>query len=160
MQLQKEIGITVPRLSRQSLSVRLGGWVHGPKLLKNGEVLPRKKGVYQVLDDAGKNTTIKFKYYFIDPVPKLIIDGETVSIARSLKWYEYAWAGWPGILGLTQGGAIGAGFGVLGSQLGVHVFRSDLKAPLKWSLVLGIGILSMVAYFAVTIPLIYMLHRG
>jgi hypothetical protein len=80
----KEIPLNIPNLSKQKLSVRVAGLFHGPQLLKAGERLPIKRKPqkhYDVKDDSGKNTTIKFIYYFFDPVPELIVDGARVTFA-------------------------------------------------------------------------------
>ena len=134
-----------PAFKRQRLAVETAGWFTGPKLLLNGSIAGKRKGVYTVASDAGNGVPIKLKYNFLDPIPRVTIGDESAELAPSLKWYEYVWIGIPVLL-VFVGGAIGGFAGALGACANGRVFRSSYSAPAKYGLSALITAGAFVAY--------------
>ncbi len=89
----------------------------GPKLFLDGkEVVPVKKSFftknreYLVTSNFGKPVKLKLAHKFLDLVPKIKIDGQTIEIARPLNTWEYIWMCIPLII-CFSGGMIGGFIG-------------------------------------------------
>ena len=134
-----DLRVPHPRFQNQILSVRPAGML-GAKLLLNGVILKRQKGVYSAVDDGGVATPVRLKTA-IDPIPKVDIDGTVVEIARPLAWYEYAWAAWP-ILLIGLGGAIGGLLGGAAAAANLQIIRKDWSAPARYAACAALGVLS------------------
>lgn len=72
---------------------------------------------------------------------------------RNMSWYEHLAAGWPLVLGILFGGAVGGGCGGLAYGVSIQVFNSELPTTTKHLLCLSIGIGAAVGYFV----LVYLL---
>jgi hypothetical protein len=150
-----EIEISHSVFKEKKLAVETAGWIRGPKLLVNGEVIKKVKGRYIVKNDDGAETTIQLKYNFLDPIPKIKIGENTLELASSLKWYEYVWIGIP-ILLVFAGGAIGGVFGGAAAVTNGRLFRSDrsLLSKYGFSLLTTIGAVILYIIFAIAFQII------
>jgi hypothetical protein len=150
-----EIEISHSVFKEKKLAVETAGWIRGPKLLVNGEVIKKVKGRYIVKNDDGAETTIQLKYNFLDPIPKIKIGENTLELASSLKWYEYVWIGIP-ILLVFAGGAIGGFFGGAAAVTNGRLFRSDrsLLSKYGFSLLTTIGAVILYIIFAIAFQII------
>ncbi|TCV85428.1 hypothetical protein [Sulfurirhabdus autotrophica] len=129
----------------QRLTVEAAGWFRGPRLLLNGNIVPRQKGCYKVKSDSGAETTLRLKYNYLDPIPKIKIGEEVIELASSLKWYEYVWMNIPIVL-MFIGGAIGGLVGALGANASGKIFRSDRGAVAKYGFSALITLGAFIAY--------------
>ena|SRR5437868_6859244 len=141
-----DIRVEHPRFKNRNLSVRPAGLL-AAKLVLDGQVLKRQKGVYAAIDDAGVAAQVRLKTS-IDPIPKVEIDGATMEIARALVWYEYLWAAWPFAL-VGIGGALGGLLGGGAAVANLQIVRKDWPAPVRYALAGAIGIAAVVAYVVV-----------
>jgi hypothetical protein len=91
---------------------------------------------------------MRLKGRFLDPIPNLIVGGETIQIMPPLAWYQYIWMSIPMIL-LFLGGAIGGLCGGLAAGFSSRIFRSDRSQGMKYALTGLISIGAFVAYFVV-----------
>jgi hypothetical protein len=120
--------------------------LRSPVILLDGKIIKSKKGSYELDFD---NSIIKVKLKranFIDPIPKIDINGEMIEIAKPLKWHEYAWSGIPIVL-LFIGGALGGFFGMLGTYLNVNMMRTDKTTVLKYVLSGCITVFVTICFF-------------
>ena len=117
----------------RGLAVRTGGFFGGARLVLDGALVEGKRAKYTVRDNEGRPRVIKLKGNGLDPIPKLDVDGDIISLTRSLAWYEYAWMGMPIIL-VFSGGALGALFGLLATYSSARIFRSDRGTGSKFAL--------------------------
>jgi len=140
------IEVQYPDFQGRRLSVEPAGFFSGPKLLLNGDPVEKSGGVYKADSDSGAAAEIRFKYNYLDPVPRVQINGDTVELARPLAWYEYAWMGLPVIL-ILQGGLIGGLIGGLAAAASGRIFRSDRGSFAKYALS-GLVSLGAAAVFA------------
>jgi hypothetical protein len=130
---------------QQRLAVETAGWFRGPRLLLNGNVIPKQKGCYTVKADSGAETTIRLKYNYLDPIPKVKTGEEIAELASPLKWYEYVWIGIPIVL-VFSGGAIGGLVGAMGAHASGRVFRSDRGSFAKYGLSALITLGALIAF--------------
>jgi hypothetical protein len=140
-----QLEVTHPAFKAQRLAVETAGWFTGPKLLLNGSIAEKRKGLYTIVSDAGTGIPIKLKYSFLDPIPKLTIGEEPVELAPSLKWYEYGWLGIPVLL-IFMGGAIGGFVGALAACASGRVFRSNHSTLAKYGLSALITVGAFIAF--------------
>ena len=81
----------------------------------------------------------------LDYVPKVMIDGREIILARKLEWYEYALALLPFAL-IFVGGALGGLCAVAGLFFNLQIFRTDWPLAVKVLSVLGVSVLAGLAY--------------
>jgi hypothetical protein len=136
-----------PDFQGRGLAVRTGGLFGGTRLVLDGSLVGGKRAKYSVRDNEGSPRVIKLKGNGLDPVPKLHVDGDIISLTRSLAWYEYAWMGLPIIL-VFSGGALGALFGLLATYSSARIFRSDRGAGSKFALSGLISLGAVACFFA------------
>jgi hypothetical protein len=155
---QMEIPIHHEKLQGQGITVKTAGFFGGPRLVSNGNPLKGKRGEYILRGTHGGEVTISVKPSFLDPVPKVRIDGEEFQLARPLAWYEYVWMGLP-ILLIFGGGALGAFIGISAAYTSSHIFRSDRSNVNKY-LISGLISVAAVVLFFVFAEIIQTLIRG
>lgn len=118
----------------------------GPWLLINGHPAPssNKRGEMILTRDDGTRVIAGWKpQMFGLDIPQLVLDGKPISIADSLKWYQWTWASLPLIL-LLIGGLVGGVLGALAFIFNARIFRSNLPGFPKFMIS---GSLSALAYF-------------
>ena len=113
--------------------VRSPGIFSGSKLLIDDEVVKGSWGKYTLRRNDGKEVKARLVNNLIDPVPQLVVDGQTYAPIPPLPWFQMAWAGWP-IMLVFIGGFLGALFGALAAYSNTRIFRSDLQIALKYVL--------------------------
>jgi hypothetical protein len=134
-----------PLLQKQRLMFRAPTLLKSGALLLNGQSVKRINGRYSVQNDAGDDIVVEIKRNFLDPIPVLKIGEESIQLARSLTWYEYAWIGIP-ILLIFAGGAIGAGIGFYATYTSSFIFRGERSLRAKYILT---GLISLSALITV-----------
>jgi len=153
-----EIPIHHEKLQGQGITVRTAGFLVGSRLLSNGNPVKGKRGEYTLRGTHGGEVTISVKPSFLDPVPRVRIDGEEFQFARPLVWHEYVWMGLP-ILLIFGGGALGAFIGISAAYASSHIFRSDRSTVNKY-LISGLISVAAVVLFFVLAGIIETLIRG
>jgi hypothetical protein len=144
------IEINHPAFKTQPLSVETASIFAVPKLLQNGVVLKRTSGSYQVDSDSGQQFKIQVKYNFLDPIPKVKIGEETITLAKPLRWYEYAWIGVPMLL-VFAGGALGGLVGAVCTVVNGRIFRSNRGAFSKYALAGVTTLVGVIVFFALAV---------
>jgi hypothetical protein len=126
------------------------------KLFQDGYPAPAgpKRGQYILTRNDGRQVLANFKAAFLDPVPKLLVDGRPYLIARPLAWYEMAWAFAPLVM-VAFGGAIGGGLGALAAGVNALIFRLNVIEPLKYLFSAGVS----TAAFLVWLSIAVLIHR-
>lgn len=128
-----QLEVKHPDFQSQRLEVKCGSLFSGSKLKLNGTDLKKVKGIYTVRADNGKELSVQLKHNFLDPIPKVKIEGKIIELATPLTWFEYIWIGIP-ILLIFVGGAIGGVCGGLAATGSGRLFRSDRSAVSKYGL--------------------------
>jgi hypothetical protein len=151
------IEITHPAFRTQRLAVETAGWLSGPRLLLNGSPVKKQKGRFSVESDVGQETSVELKYNLLDPIPKVKVADETLELAPSFQWYEYAWIGIPVFL-VAIGGAIGGFVGALGAVANGRVFRGTYSTGAKYAIAGLVTLGAVVAY--VVLATVFQLLRA
>lgn len=126
--------------------------LRGYQLVVDGQVVPGKRGRFDVRDNQGQTRVIQLKSNGIDPIPKIILGEETILLVRPLAWYEYLWMGLPIAL-VFVGGALGAALGAAALYASARVFRSERTPGARYALS-GLISLGAVSIYAVGVFLI------
>lgn len=145
-----DIPIDHPSFVRRRLAVRPAGLLRGVKLLHDSSEVKGKRGRFEVRDDTDKTRVVELKGRFIDPLPVLSIDGESIDLGRPLAWYEYAWLGLPIVL-VTVGGALGGALGFGAAYSSARIFRSDRSGLAKYALTGLISVSAAIIFLTVAV---------
>lgn len=143
-----DIPIAVPGMEGQNLALRLAGTFSGAKLMLNGQELSKQNGVFNVRANSGSMIAVKLKGRFLDPIPNVLVGGQTIELAPPLAWYQYAWMAIPIVL-VFAGGAIGGLCGGLAAGISSRVFRSERSEGMKYALTGLISLGAFAAYFVI-----------
>lgn len=147
-------------LENQNIEAKVGFW-SGPKLLVNGEPAPKgtKRGEMVLQRNDGKQVTARWKPQFLGlDVPQLTVDGKTVNLVEPLKWYQWAWGGWPVLL-FFAGGFLGAMAGMIAVVINARVFRAEMSEVLKYIISGVVSILAVVVYFIAALIFSILINR-
>lgn len=121
-----------------------------PRLLFDGKTIKKDKSskLFILTSNEGLITKINLRPGLLDPLPKVWVDDEKLTLAPPLKWYQWVWMGIPLVALIVLGGAIGAFFGVLAMTINIKVFRSRLPMALRYVLTIIITLLAVALYLA------------
>ncbi len=138
----------LPEANWPEIEIDQSLWWGKIKVFVNGKEIKRlnEKGKpfpITMFDGSIKKMFVKSGGF--DYVPKIIIDGKEMLLARKLLWYEYI-LGFLPLLLLLYGGAIGGALGAVGALLNVRIFRTDWPMVVKVLSVFGVTLLSAIAY--------------
>jgi hypothetical protein len=145
----------------QNIEVNVGFWSRA-KLLVNGVPAQkgRKRGEMVLQRNDGRQVTAAWKPQFLGlDVPQLTLDGKTISFVKPLKWYQWAWGGWPVVLIFIGGGVLGAIAGITGFKINAKVFRSGMSPIMKYAVSAAVSVLAVVAYFVAAIVFSLLINR-
>src|SRR5512136_694576 len=135
----------------QNIEVQPAGMFSGYKLLVNGQPAPQGPKRGQMLlhrnDSTQAIATWKVQLLGFD-VPQLVVDGKPITLEEPLKWYEWAWGGWPVLL-LFVGGVLGAVAGFIAFSVNTKIFRSSMGSVEKYLLTAVISAVAVMAYLVV-----------
>lgn len=143
-----DIPVRVPGMEGQNVALRTAGVFSGAKLMLNGQQLTKENGFFHLRSNTGSTLVVKLKGRFLDPIPNLMLGGQTIQLAPALEWYQYVWMTIPIVL-VFLGGAIGGLCGGLAAGISSRVFRSDLSQGMKYALTGLISLAAFLTYFLV-----------
>lgn len=99
-----------------------------PRIFLDGKEV-KKIGKARVLEDnSGEKVIVHIRYNYIDPVPQLEVQGETITLKPLLKRHEYMWICMPFLM-MVQFELTGLLVGYIFAVYNAVLFRS-LKS--KW----------------------------
>ncbi|MEM7110978.1 MAG: hypothetical protein AAF614_01000 [Chloroflexota bacterium] len=138
----------------QNIVIQAAGLFSGTQLLVNGEPAPAgpKRGQLLLHRDNGEKAVVKFKNFFFDPFPNLIVDGEKVQVVEPLKWYQIVLALLPFILAVL-GGLVGIVVGLPATMYNMRVFRSERSAVSKYVTATVVSVLSAVVVLGIAVAI-------
>ena len=116
-----------------SVEVEPSGFFKGPRLFVGGELAARGKarGEFLLAPSTGEQRVLQLKRVFLDPIPVVHYQGQTIRIAPALTWYEWAWAAWTLFL-LFAGGALGGFLAAVAAVLNIRILRSKAPAIVRY----------------------------
>jgi hypothetical protein len=138
-----------PAFKSQRLSVQTALGLGGPKLLLNDEIVKRQYGTYPMLSDSGSQFLAQMDVNWVDTIPVVKIGGKSISVAKPLRWFEYAWICVPLLL-VFVGGMLGLIVGWGSAIFSTRIFRSDRSARTKYVLAAACSLMGVAVFFAVT----------
>jgi hypothetical protein len=144
----------------QNIEVKNGFWT-GPKLFVNGAPfqIESKQGGLILQRNDGKQVIVNWKPQSLGlDVPKLNVDGKTISLVDPLKWYQWVWVGWPVIL-IAIGGLLGAIAGMVAFSINTKIFRSKMNNGLKYVVSGVVSILLVIAYYIAAVIITQFIKR-
>ena len=145
----------------QNIEVQPAGTFSGYKLLINGQPAPQgpKRGQMLLRRNDGTQAIATWKAQLLGfDTPQLVVDGQPIALEEPLKWYEWAWGGWP-ILLLFVGGVLGAIAGFIAFSVNTKIFRSSMGSVEKYLLTAVISAVAVMAYLVVATLLASALGR-
>ncbi len=137
--------IAHPGFQRHSLSFRPARLFGSSAVLLDGVPVKRVKGKYIIKNDAGDDVVIQLRPSLIDPVPLVMIGTENVRLVAPLRWFEYAWVGFPVLL-VFAGGALGGGIGAFAAFSNSRIFRSERSTAARYALTGLVSLVSLAAF--------------
>ena len=144
-----DIPVLHERFEGQRLAVRAGVGFHDPQLVLDGAPLTPSDGSGQfvVADRSGTPVSVVLAPTWVDPIPKVYLDGETLELARPLGWLEYLWICLPLVL-VIGGGAVGILVGIAAIYSSARIFRGSYGLFGKY------GLSTLVSFSAIIIFLV------
>jgi hypothetical protein len=152
--------IAHPGFEGRGLALRPAGMWKGAGLVLDGQPVPMQGGVFLVKDNAGAQVLIKFVRSFIDPIPKLSIGGQVVTLAPPFTWYQYVFIALPLVL-IPIGGLLGGLCGGVAAFVNAQLLRTHQPALVRYGLAVLMVLAALVVYLVigVTLSLIFGLGR-
>lgn len=148
-----EYPVDIAGFEDRQIVVKGGGFFSGPKLLVDGQPAPKgpKRGQLLLRRNDGTEVIAQLRSTnFIDPIPQIIVDGQTIRIAEPLEWYQWLWAGIPVAL-VFVGGLLGGLCGGIATVINGRVFRSEMNSLAKYVLTGVVSVVAVIAYFVAAI---------
>jgi hypothetical protein len=137
--MAEPLPIAYPGFEGRGLALRPMGLWKGAAILTDGQAAPRKGRTFTVADNAGAPVTFQLKGNILDPIPAVLVGGQTIRLARPFAWYEWIWVVLP--LGLLVGGALGGLCGGVATLINARLLRSAHPAWVRY----GLGLLVIAA---------------
>jgi len=151
--------VYIQGMEAQRVSVQLPGMFTGPKLLVNGSPVMRgyAKNQYVLVLDSGQQVIAELKPGFVDPIPKMNINGYPIVIAPPFQWYEWIWACAPLVM-IGIGGAIGGFLGAMAAVSNGLLLRSNLHPALRYLASGAVTLVSLLLFIAAVAALKTAIH--
>jgi hypothetical protein len=131
----------------------------GPKLLIDDEIVKGSWGKYILRRDDGKHVMARVVAIIIDPVPQLVVDGQTYAPIPPLPWYQLVWA-WMPILLVFIGGVPGVCLGVVAAFSNTRIFRSNMQPMLmKYMVVAVVSCATVLIYLVLAILMLMVFNK-
>lgn len=147
-----ELQVTHPGFKHQRLSVRTADAATSPALLLDGTVILRIPSECTLIDDFGEVVTVQFSPELTGHLPTLKLDGEAITLARSLTWGEYVWSGLPLLL-VFVGSVLGAVMGYFAALINIKIMRTGHSALMRYGLTSVTNLLSLFVLLVVALTL-------
>ncbi|MCH7586859.1 MAG: hypothetical protein IIC78_02305 [Chloroflexi bacterium] len=127
----------------QNLTLQTAGFFKPAKIIVGGKVASKgsKRDQYVIFDNNGFKVVVQLKQSFVDPIPKLVVDGQLIRLAKPLNALQWIWSAIPMVL-IFIGGGIGGAIGAVAFWINMRVFRSEMGAFEKFVLT---GMISAIA---------------
>ena len=141
------IPIELAGFEGQEVAVETAGLLKGARISVDGKPAAKgsKRDQYLIYDNNGFKVVVQLKQSLFDPIPKLVVDGQLVRLAKPLNALQWIWSAIPAVL-LFIGGAIGGGIGVGAFWINLRVIRSEMGAFEKFILSGMISAIAIILY--------------
>ena len=133
----------------RGLALRPMGLLTGAAIITDGVPAPRKGRTFTVADNQGAPVTFQLKGNILDPIPAVVVGGQTIRLARPLAWYEYVLIVLP--LTLLVGGILGGLCGGVAALVNARLMRSAQPAWARYALALLVMIAATLAWLVLAV---------
>jgi hypothetical protein len=142
----------IPGFENHDIEIEPSGLIRGPRLLLDGKSAPRgsKRHQYVLTLPDGSKSVVHLKPSILDPVPKVIVDGDQIEVVEPLSAIQLIWSGLP-IIMLFIGGAIGGLIGGGAYWINILVFRSEMSVAEKYILTALISAIAVVLFLITSV---------
>ena len=144
------IQLPIPGFEGHELAVETAGFFGGAHVLLDGAILKKQGGRYRVKRNSGEELALKLEHNFLDPIPKVRVGDEVITLVRPLTWYEYLWLCVP-ILLVFAGGGLGALVGILATYTSARIFRSDRSTRAKYGLTALVSVAALAIFLILAV---------
>jgi hypothetical protein len=153
--------VTISGFENQKIELESSGFFSPSKLFVDGKKAEpgNKKNELIIQQRNGRKVSVFFQNAFFDTVPRLMVDGKTIIVVPSLKWYQYVVSGLTLFL-VFFGGALGAILGMIAFLMSIRILRSHLKNIQKYCLIFAIHAITMAIYIALSLLITVMTSTG
>lgn len=146
--------VSIDGFEEQNIQVKIGG-LKGPRLLVNGDVVPKgKKRKMTLIKDDGSEVIATFKNKLVG-APNLIVNGEEIQVTEPLEWYVQIWC-YISLPLLFIGGALGGALSLIACSINTIIFKSSMNIVLKYILSLIVSLIATGMY----LMLAYMISQS
>ena len=137
----------IPGFENHDIEIEPSGFIRGPRLLLDGNPAPRgpKRLQYVLTLPNGSKSIVQLKPSILDPVPKVVVDGDQIEVVEPLSAIQLIWSGLP-IIMLFVGGAIGGLIGGGAYWINNLVFRPEMSTAEKYILTALISAIAVVLF--------------
>lgn len=156
-----EYPINIKGFEGRETVIRDAGFFSAPKLIIDGQPASKgpKRGQLSLRRNDGTEVLAQLKTSFVDPAPKLVIEGETIETAAPLPWHQWLWAALPFAL-VFAGGALGGLFGGIATIVNGRIFRSNMSEFVKFMVSGVVSIATVIVFFVVALIINIYLGSG
>jgi len=144
--------IRIDGFENQKVELEASGFFSPAKITINGvKAEPgNKRNELLLRKPNGSTVSVFFQNAFFDTIPRLLINGKTIQVVPSLKWYQYVFCGLTLIL-IFIGGAIGSILSMIGFLINIRTMRVAWKPLWRVLAILFTHIVVMAVYIAVSV---------
>ncbi len=139
---------TLPGHPELNLALRTAGFFAGPKIIKDGVALVRKKGIYSLPLADGSTLTLRVKVGFDLCTPKIVYAGQEIEVMPALPVFWVVWGYLPLLL-LFLGGAFGGLCGGFAAVTTLNVLRSNMPPFARYAIALMAPPIEFVVYVTI-----------
>lgn len=140
-----KIPIELVGFEGQDLTLETAGMFKRARIIINDKPAAKgsKRDQFVINDNNGFKVVVQLQQSFFDPVPKLVVDGQSIKLAKPLNTLQWIWSAIPIVL-VFVGGAIGGAIGAGAFWINLRVFRSEMGALEKYVLTGMISALAVI----------------
>jgi len=146
-----KIPIELVGFEGQDLTLETAGMFRGARIIVNGRPAAKgsKRDQFVINDNNGFKVVVQLQQSIFDPVPKLVVDGQSIRLAKPLNALQWIWSAIPIVL-VFIGGAIGGAIGAGAFWINLRVFRSEMASLEKYVLTGMISALAVILSLVVS----------
>jgi hypothetical protein len=126
-----KISISLDGFEGQEVEVKANGLGKYRLFIDRQPVPVGKKGRMTLRRNDGTEVIATWKNSFIGDLPKLVVDGSVIELAKPLPWYVKVWCALP-LTVIAFGGAVGGALGAIGMITNFALFRTQLPVLAKF----------------------------
>lgn len=144
--------INAPGFEGRQIVVQGSGWFSGAKIFLDNRPAAKgpKRGTFLLSRNDGQQVEAQLRGTLLDPVPKLVLNGEQIELERPFQWYEWLWICLPIVL-LFLGGGLGGLLGGLSLAINARILRAQFGDVGRFLLSGAVSAAAVLFYFVLVV---------